>query len=97
MGCALYTFFRLIQSLIRRNNLVFLSKRAKLVWHDKFLLKFKYRARNIVGRFRGVSRGNKLKELAEFLRGWINYFGVSQDYKNIDLDCWIRRRLKINY
>ena len=30
------------------------------------------------------------------MRGWINYFGIAQGYqKCIDLDAWIRRRLRM--
>ncbi|WHI46181.1 group II intron maturase-specific domain-containing protein [Microbulbifer sp. VAAF005] len=71
---------------------------AKLVWHDKSLLQFKYCVRQITGRSRGISMEKKLKELTVYLRGWINYFGIAQGYqKCIDLDCWIRRRLRMSY
>ncbi|QFT54039.1 group II intron reverse transcriptase/maturase [Microbulbifer sp. THAF38] len=71
---------------------------AKLVWHDKSLRQFKYHVRQITGRSRGISMEKKLKELTVYLRGWINYFGIAQGYqKCIDLDCWIRRRLRMSY
>ncbi len=39
-----------------------------------------------------------MSELMVYLRGWINYFGIGQDYqKCIDLDHWIRRRLRMCY
>ena len=38
----------------------------------------------------------RIAELTVYLRGWINYFGIGQGYqKCIDLDHWIRRRLRM--
>ncbi|WP_444897734.1 group II intron reverse transcriptase/maturase [Microbulbifer sp. SSSA005] len=71
---------------------------ARLVWHDKSLLQFKYRVRQITRRSHDISMEKKLKELTVYLHGWINYFGIAQGYqKCIDLDCWIRRRLRMSY
>ena len=40
----------------------------------------------------------KILELTQYLRGWINYFGIAQGYqKCIELDHWIRRRLRMSY
>jgi RNA-directed DNA polymerase len=70
----------------------------KLVWHDKVLQQFKHRVREITGRSRGISMERKVHELTLYLRGWINYFGVAQGFqKCIDLDHWIRRRLRMSY
>ncbi len=71
---------------------------SKLVWHNKSLQQFKYRVKEITGRSRGISMERKVRELTVYLRGWINYFGVAQGYqKCIDLDHWIRRRLRMSY
>lgn len=76
----------------------FTFRGSKLAWHEKALQQFKYRVRQITGRSRGVSMESKMKELVQYLRGWINYFGIAQGYqKCIDLDCWIRRRLRMSY
>jgi len=70
----------------------------KLVWHDKALQQFKHRIKEITGRSRGISMEKKIHELTLYLRGWINYFGVAQGYqKCIELDHWIRRRLRMSY
>ena len=74
----------------------FLGK--KLVWHNKVLDQFKCRVREITGRSRGISMERKILELTRYLRGWINYFGIAQGYqKCIELDHWIRRRLRMSY
>lgn len=70
----------------------------QLVWHDKALQQFKCRVREITGRSRGISMERKVRELTLYLRGWINYFGIAQGYqKCIDLDHWIRRRLRMSF
>ncbi len=68
----------------------------RLVWHDKALHEFKYRVRKLTGRSRGVAMETIVKDLSLYLRGWINYFVIAQGYqKCIDLDGWIRRRLRM--
>lgn len=76
----------------------FTFRGSKLAWHEQSMQQFKYRIRQITGRSRGVSMFNKIKELTQYLRGWINYFGIAQGFqKCIDLDGWIRRRLRMSY
>jgi len=71
---------------------------ANLIWHDKALHEFKHRVRQITGRSRGIGMEAKVKALTVYLRGWINYFGIAQGFqKCIDLDGWIRRRLRMSY
>lgn len=70
----------------------------ELVWHAKALQQFKYRVKEITGRSRGVSMERKVVELTVYLRGWINYFGIAKGFQRcIDLDHWIRRRLRMSY
>ena len=70
----------------------------QLVWHEKVLHQFKFRIKEITGRSRGISMERKIHELTLYLRGWINYFGIAQGYqKCIELDHWIRRRLRMSY
>ena len=67
-------------------------------WHEKSLQQFKYCIRQITGRSRGIAMENKITELTQYLRGWINYFGIAQGFqKCIDLDCWIRRRMRMSF
>jgi RNA-directed DNA polymerase len=40
----------------------------------------------------------RLKKLAEYLRGWMNYYGISEEYRPIpEIDGWIRRRVRQCY
>jgi len=40
----------------------------------------------------------RYKKLAEYLRGWMNYFGISEYYRPVpEIDHWLRRRLRMCY
>jgi RNA-directed DNA polymerase len=39
---------------------------------------FKHRVRKLTGRSWGVSIAWRLDKLAQYLRGWMGYFGISQ-------------------
>ena len=40
----------------------------------------------------------RYKKLAEYLRGWMNYYGISEYYRPIpELDEWLRRRIRMCY
>jgi RNA-directed DNA polymerase len=40
----------------------------------------------------------RLQQLNRYLRGWMNYFGISQHYSPIEeLDGWLRRRIRMCY
>jgi hypothetical protein len=40
----------------------------------------------------------RLKTLAEYVRGWMGYFGISDYYRPIpELDHWLRRRIRMCY
>jgi RNA-directed DNA polymerase len=40
----------------------------------------------------------RMERLAEYLRGWMNYFGISDDYRPIpEIDQWLRRRVRMCY
>lgn len=66
-----------------------------LKWHPKTIHKFKRRVRELTGRSWGVSMQQRLKELNQYLGGWINYFGIANQFQLcVDLDSWIRRRIR---
>ncbi len=74
----------------------FTFRGTKIVWHDASHTRFKYRVKQLTGRSWGVSMEYRLKKLNEFLRGWMNYYGLSQYYRPIPgIDQWIRRRLRM--
>ena len=57
--------------------------------------KFRHRVVGLTGRNRGISLQRMIRELTEYLRGWINYFGFCERRTDLrDLDGWIRRRLR---
>lgn len=76
----------------------FTFRATKLRWSDTALDDFKHRIRELTGRSWGVSMAYRLKKLAEYLRGWVGYFGISQYYRPVPgIDDWIRRRLRMCY
>ncbi len=76
----------------------FRFKGKHLGWTDKAVAKFKYEVKKLTGRSWGVSMAYRLKKLMEYLRGWINYFGIANRYQQcVDLDHWIRRRVRMCY
>lgn len=58
--------------------------------------RFKAKLRDRFRRGRGQSLNRVIAEMAPVLRGWINYFQLS-DVKGVfdDLDQWLRRRLRV--
>lgn len=67
-----------------------------LVWHADSIAKFKREVRRLTNRSQGKSMETVIQNLTMYLRGWINYFGVAKGYqKCLDLDSWIRRRLRM--
>jgi len=58
--------------------------------------KFKHQVRLLPGRSWGVSMVVKIKELTQYLRVWMQYFGIAATYQaSVDLDQWIRRRVRM--
>jgi len=76
----------------------FTFKGKRIHWHAKTLQKFKQRIRQLTNRNWGVSMTYQLFKISQYLRGWINYFGIASGYQRcVDLDHWIRRRVRIAY
>lgn len=72
--------------------------RGKIRWSNKAEKEFKRRIKELTGRSWGVAMSYRLKRLREYMRGWINYYGLSEYYRIIPpLDQWIRRRLRQCY
>lgn len=65
---------------------------------EKSLKKFKDRSAEILNRNRGISMSSRLKELRQYLQGWVAYF-ASEQRKTLsrDLDKRLRRRLRACY
>ena len=76
----------------------FRMRGMKIGWSDKALANFKHRVKELTGRSWGVSMQRRLTELAQYLRGWVGYFGISQYYRPVpEIDEWIRRRIRMCY
>ncbi len=61
----------------------------------KAVLRFKERVRELTNRTRGVSIERMAEELAQYLRGWLGYFGKCQTPSVLQgLEEWTRRRLR---
>jgi len=82
----------------KTNFLGFTFKGIKIRWSEKAFREFKRRVRKLTGRSWFVSMDYRLSKLAQYIRGWVNYFGISEYYRPIPLiDQWIRRRLRMCY
>jgi RNA-directed DNA polymerase len=76
----------------------FTFRGTKLRWSDQSYADFRHRLRRLTGRSWGVSMAYRLAALGRYLRGWMNYFGISQYYRPIpELDHWLRRRVRMCY
>lgn len=76
----------------------FTFRAGRIQWHPKTLLEFKQRIRRLTNRNWGVSMQYQLFKISQFIRGWINYFGIANCYQLcVDLDHWIRRRVRMAY
>ena len=76
----------------------FQIRRGRIVWTEKARTRFKERIQAITSRSRGVSTYCMLSELRRYVVGWLNYFGISQAYREIPaMDQWLRRRVRMYY
>jgi RNA-directed DNA polymerase len=72
------------------------NQKPKLKVSRNSIKRAKARVKEIIRKGRGRSLSKVASELAVFLRGWVNYFRLSQ-VKNVfeELDQWIRRKLRL--
>lgn len=87
--------------VVKTNDSKFLGftfRGGNIHWHPNTLAKFKQEVRKLTNRNWGVSMHYQLSKLSQYLRGWINYFGIAKGYQLcVDLDHWIRRRVRMAY
>lgn len=87
--------------VVKTNECKFLGftfRAGRIQWHPKTLLKFKQQVRELTNRNWGVSMKYQLFKTSQFIRGWINYFGIANCYQRcVVLDHWIRRRVRMAY
>jgi len=69
---------------------------TRIYWSQEAFQDFRHRLRELTGRSWGVSLAYRVSKLNEYIRGWIQYFGLSQYYRPLpELDAWLRRRLRM--
>jgi len=76
----------------------FTYQTGNLKWSTKSRQRFKTRIRKLTRRNRGVSPAKVMRDLALYIRGAVNYYGIGilvQDARG--LDQWIRRRVRLYY
>ena len=70
-------------------------KQPKRRLAPKAVARFKERVRELTSRTRGISLAQMIQDLAEYLRGWIGYFGRCETPSVLEeLAQWLRRRLR---
>lgn len=80
------------------NYLGFTFRGIRIFASHQTLQDFKHRLRGLTSRSWGVSMDERFERLNRYLRGWMNYFGISQHYSPIEeLDGWLRRRIRMCY
>jgi RNA-directed DNA polymerase len=76
----------------------FTFRGTKLRWSERAYEDFRHRLRRLTGRSWGVSMAYRLDKLAQYVRGWMGYFGISDYYRPVpELDQWLRRRVRMCY
>jgi RNA-directed DNA polymerase len=83
------------------NNTSFLGfsfMKTKICWSDASFREFKRRVKRLTGRSWYVSMDYRYYKLTEYIRGWMNYYGISEYYNPIpEIDQWLRRRMRMCY
>jgi RNA-directed DNA polymerase len=80
------------------NFLGFAFKGNKIRWSEKVFHEFKRKIKELTKRSWFVSMAYRYKKLAQYLRGWMNYFGISEYYRPIpEIESWLRRRVRMCY
>jgi RNA-directed DNA polymerase len=76
----------------------FTFRKGKLRWSARAFEDFKHHVRRFTGRSWGVSMRYRFNKLAQYLRGWMGYFGISEYYRPVpEIDEWLRRRVRMCY
>ncbi|WP_245600991.1 group II intron reverse transcriptase/maturase [Marinobacterium jannaschii] len=68
---------KLVVKTTESQFLGFTFRAGCIQWHPKTQLKFKQQVRRLTNRNWGVSMRFQLFKVNQFLRGWINYFGIA--------------------
>lgn len=67
----------------------------KLQWTKEAFQELRHNLRRLSSRSWGVSFEHRIFKLNQYIRGWMNYFGIAQGYQAlVEVDSWLRRRLR---
>jgi len=87
--------------VLKTNEMTFLGfmfRGKKLRWTQDAFADFQHQIRKFTGRSWGVSMTHRFRKLAEYARGWMQYFGISDYYRPVaEFDSWLRRRVRMCY
>lgn len=73
----------------------FAKNGAEIRIHEKSIKRFKEKMKFHTNRNKGIGMDYRLLKLNPIIIGWINYYGIANAHgKLIQLDQWIRRRLR---
>ena len=76
----------------------FTFKGKQLRWSGESYTDFRHQLKVLTRRSWGVSMNYRIRKLNEYIRGWMNYYGISQYYTPVqDIDGWLRRRIRMCY
>lgn len=76
----------------------FTFKAGQIRWSEAAFREFKRRIKLLTGRSWFVSMQYRMEKLAQYVRGWMNYYGLSKYYRPIPaVDEWLRRRVRMCY
>lgn len=71
------------------------EKEPRITISSKSIKRFKGRIRELTNRNQGISPERMVKELNEYVRGWMGYYRYCQTPSILkSLDSWIRRRIR---
>jgi RNA-directed DNA polymerase len=78
------------------NYLGFTFRKGKIRWSEESFRQFEHRIRELTARSWGVSLKYRIGKLSVYVRGWMNYFGISEYYRPVpEIDSRIRRRVRM--
>jgi RNA-directed DNA polymerase len=84
--------------VVKTSELEFLGfafRGSRIKWSEKAYHRLMFRVRELTGRNWGVSMKWRLRKLAQYLRGWMGYYGIAEGFRLCrDLDKWLRRRIR---
>ena len=69
---------------------------TRIYWSPEAFQDFRHCLRQLTGRSWGVAMAYRIRKLNDYIREWLQYFGLSQYYRPLPaLDAWLRRRLRM--